>query len=161
MLHVVNYRRRQVQSPEPFSRVIGGWVIFAGGLYANLDTGGLTADGVRVLDPGDDGHVPAALRYGGGLAVTDVSDDGAVVSACSCGAQFGAGVIQVNDYRDQHAEEGQTDGGVTLCKVCGDEAEFECAACDRPLCGEHARTTSVPGDTFCRAGVGCLENYGA
>jgi hypothetical protein len=149
MLHVVNYRRRQVQSPEPFSRVIGGWVIFAGGLYANLDTGGLTADGVRVLDPGDDGHVPAALQYGVGLAVTDVSDDGGVISSCSCGVQFGTGRLQVND------------GGVTLCKVCGDEAEFECAACDRPLCGEHARTTSVPGDTFCRAGVGCLENYGA
>lgn len=125
MLHVVNYRGHQVHSPEPFSRVIGSWVIFARGLFADLGRGGLKADGVRVLDPGDDGYVPAGVEHGG-LAVTDVPD-----------------------------------GGVRRCAVCGGEAERECAACGRPLCDEDARTTSVPGDTFCRAGVGCLENFGA
>jgi hypothetical protein len=47
------------------------------------------------------------------------------------------------------------------CAVCGESAERECAACDNPLCDEHARTTSVPGDTFCQTGVGCQTSYGA
>jgi hypothetical protein len=61
-------------------------------------------------------------------------------------------------YLSQHADEGQTDGGVSLCAVCGDEAEYECAICDRLLCEDHARTTSVPGDTFCQPFAGCQEN---
>jgi hypothetical protein len=47
------------------------------------------------------------------------------------------------------------------CAECGEPSEHECAACDRPLCEEDARTTAVPGDTFCRAGVGCQASYGA
>ena len=35
------------------------------------------------------------------------------------------------------------------CYQCGEAAAATCAACDRPLCEEHARTTSVPGDAFC------------
>lgn len=41
------------------------------------------------------------------------------------------------------------------CAVCGDEAEADCAICERPLCLEHARTTSVPGESFCETGAGC------
>jgi Tfp pilus assembly protein PilX len=41
------------------------------------------------------------------------------------------------------------------CAVCGDDAEAECAVCERPLCGDHRRTTSTPGDSFCQPGVGC------
>ena len=47
------------------------------------------------------------------------------------------------------------------CVVCGEPSEHECAACDNPLCAEHARTTSVPGDTFCQTGVGCQAGYDA
>ena len=47
------------------------------------------------------------------------------------------------------------------CAECGEPSEYECAACDAPLCAEHARTTSVPGDTFCQTGVGCQTGYGA
>jgi hypothetical protein len=41
------------------------------------------------------------------------------------------------------------------CSECGEEAVGECIVCDRPLCDEHRRTTSVPGDSFCRTGEGC------
>jgi hypothetical protein len=41
------------------------------------------------------------------------------------------------------------------CAACGEEAAGECVQCDRPLCDEHRRTTSVPGDSFCRIGEGC------
>jgi hypothetical protein len=44
------------------------------------------------------------------------------------------------------------------CGVCGEPSRAECAACDIPLCEEHARTTSVPGDTFCQTGVGCCQD---
>jgi hypothetical protein len=56
---------------------------------------------------------------------------------------------------DQYAEQGQTDGGVPLCAVCGDEAAGQCANCDRDLCEDHLRTTAVPGDSFCLPGEGC------
>jgi hypothetical protein len=35
--------------------------------------------------------------------------------------------------------------------ACGEEAETECAACDRPLCWEHARR-GPSGDRFCDPG---------
>jgi hypothetical protein len=41
------------------------------------------------------------------------------------------------------------------CSECGEEAVGECVQCDRPLCDEHRRTTSTPGDSFCRIGEGC------
>jgi hypothetical protein len=59
-----------------------------------------------------------------------------------------------------HAEQGQAGGGVILCAVCGDEADGSCGACDVPLCGEHLRTTAVPGDSFCRPGEGCYREPG-
>ena len=56
---------------------------------------------------------------------------------------------------DEYAEAGQTDGGVVLCAVCGDEADGQCANCDRDLCENHLRITAVPGDSFCLPGEGC------
>jgi hypothetical protein len=41
------------------------------------------------------------------------------------------------------------------CAVCGEPADGQCAACDRHLCENHRRTTSVPGDSFCMPGDGC------
>jgi hypothetical protein len=49
--------------------------------------------------------------------------------------------------------------GEPPCAECGEPSEVECAACDRPLCAEHRRTTSVPGDSFCQTGQGCAQPY--
>lgn len=48
------------------------------------------------------------------------------------------------------------DGGVDLCHICGDEADGECAICERPVCDDDA--VRHDHDRFC---VSCAPPGGA
>jgi hypothetical protein len=59
------------------------------------------------------------------------------------------------------ADWGTGDDPAKSCVVCGEEAGYGCIVCDADLCDDHARTTSVPGDTFCRDSDACEARYRA
>jgi hypothetical protein len=84
MLHVVNYRGCQIHGSAPFVRAKSGWVFFEGGAYADTTDG--TVDGpVRFVAGGEEGYV-APGPVGAEIVVTDVMDDGRVITRTARGS---------------------------------------------------------------------------
>jgi hypothetical protein len=78
-LHVVNFKGRQAQSTLPFSLAAGVMVVFQGGAYACV-TDGDTSGPVWFVEPGEDGYLPADAKVGSEITVTDVDEDGNILT---------------------------------------------------------------------------------